>query len=327
MYDEEVNKLKELPRIAKLGSFFVGGHSQSLSGLPLTQSRFVKNGPLREVDPNGDFETGQMYVQYYHLAQPRLNLPVLLWHGGGMTGASWENTPDGREGWLHLFLRHGYNTYLSDAVERGRSSWSKYPEIYATEPVFRSKQEAWVNFRLGPEYSMQHAVEYLDTQFPCRHFDIFMKQSVPRWTSNNEAILAAYEQYLKVVGPCVVVAHSQASEFAGRLCQKHPDLFQALVLIEASSAPEAPSEQCDTPTLYVWGDHIAPGSLWQRYRGAIYEFYLKQEAIGKPVEWIDLPELGIKGNSHFMMMDMNNIEVFNIVEAWLGKVLQRKEAG
>lgn len=45
--------------------------------------------------------------------------PLLLWHGGGMTGKSYETTPDGRPGWLSYFIRSGWKTYLSDAVERG----------------------------------------------------------------------------------------------------------------------------------------------------------------------------------------------------------------
>ncbi len=48
-----------------------------------------------------------MYVQY-HVPEPRRGTaPLLLWHGGGLTGATWESTPDGREGWSQFFLRRG----------------------------------------------------------------------------------------------------------------------------------------------------------------------------------------------------------------------------
>jgi len=59
-----------------------------------------------------------------------------MWHGGGLTGVTYETTPDGREGWLNYFLRKGWSVYNSDAVERGRAGWAQYPDIFKSEPVF-----------------------------------------------------------------------------------------------------------------------------------------------------------------------------------------------
>ena len=42
---------------------------------------------------------------------------------GGLTGACWETTPDGRPGWLHNFLSAGFAVYVLDNVERGRSGF------------------------------------------------------------------------------------------------------------------------------------------------------------------------------------------------------------
>ena len=46
----------------------------------------VVNLQRRFVDPNGEFEVEQMYVQYVKLAQPKGKVPLLLWHGGGLSG-------------------------------------------------------------------------------------------------------------------------------------------------------------------------------------------------------------------------------------------------
>jgi hypothetical protein len=35
----------------------------------------------------------------------------LLWHGGGLTGVTYETTPDGRDGWLNMFVRSGWDVY------------------------------------------------------------------------------------------------------------------------------------------------------------------------------------------------------------------------
>lgn len=38
------------------------------------------------------------------------------------------------------FLRAGFNVYVADAVERGRSGWSRYPQIFSSAPIYASKQ-------------------------------------------------------------------------------------------------------------------------------------------------------------------------------------------
>jgi hypothetical protein len=50
---------------------------------------------------------------------------------------------------MHYFLKGGHAVYVSDAMERGRASWARYPEIFKTEPFFRTMKEAWEYFRIG----------------------------------------------------------------------------------------------------------------------------------------------------------------------------------
>ena len=38
---------------------------------------------------------------------------------------------------------------------------------------------------------------------------------------------------------------------------------------------------------------------------------------GGTADWINLPDIGIKGNSHMLMQDTNNLEVADRVLAWL----------
>lgn len=38
---------------------------------------------------------------------------------------------------------------------------------------------------------------------------------------------------------------------------------------------------------------------------------------GGDVKIIYLPDIGIKGNTHFMMSDLNNVEVANEIDRWL----------
>ena len=63
-----------------------------------------------------------MYVQYVKLASPRAKYPLLLIHGGGLTGVTWETKPDGQPGWQMFFLEAGHDVYVGDGMERGRAS-------------------------------------------------------------------------------------------------------------------------------------------------------------------------------------------------------------
>ena len=40
---------------------------------------------------------------------------------------------------------------------------------------------------------------------------------------------------------------------------------------------------------------------------------------GASVDVINLPEIGIKGNSHMMMLDKNNLQIAGIIDDWLKK--------
>ena len=104
-----------------------------MKGQPIKEVLFTPGGVPAKVDPNGVYQVEQMYAQYFLVQNRRGNLPLLLWHGGGLTGATYETKPDGNPGWLNDFLRAGWDTYISDAMERGRSGWT---DKFKGDPVF-----------------------------------------------------------------------------------------------------------------------------------------------------------------------------------------------
>ena len=65
----------------EVGSFHIGGQALTLQGLPVKELVYTAGGPPTKMDPNGDFHTGQMYVQYVRLTNPKARYPLLLWHG------------------------------------------------------------------------------------------------------------------------------------------------------------------------------------------------------------------------------------------------------
>ncbi|MBP2658393.1 MAG: esterase [Firmicutes bacterium] len=310
-------------KVKNIGSFYVGGHEITLSELPVYNDIFTQGGPVRKVDPNGSFETGQMYVQYVQLKNPKAKYPILLWHGGGLSGATWETKPDGNPGWQMFFLKAGYNVYVSDAVERGRSSWSRYPEIYKSNPIFRTKKESWESFRIGPTYDDDPAkrIPYSGGLFPAESFDQFMKSAIPRWTTNNQATQEAYDKLVQTVGPSVIVVHSQSGAFGERAVLNAPEKVKAVVLLEPSGAPDPTKENLalikNIPHLYIWGDNIDKYPTWPKYYANVARYRDALIKTGVPVTWIELPKMGIKGNSHMLMMDKNSDQIAEIVQKWL----------
>ena len=123
--------------LTDFGSFHVGGRRVTLTGQPAEIIKFSGVTSF-ENDPNGDYQVEQAYVQYFIPADRQHELPVLLVHGGGMTGSNWETTPDGRNGWLYHFLEAGFATYVIDNTERGRAGWCALPGEWEGTPLLRS---------------------------------------------------------------------------------------------------------------------------------------------------------------------------------------------
>ncbi len=309
-----------------VGSFYIGGRSVTLSGLPVREIVFTKGAPAMKVDPNGDFEVDQMYVQYMLPADQKSKYPLLMWHGGGLTGVTWESKPDGNPGWMQYFLRAGHPIYVSDAVERGRATWARYPEIFSSEPFFRTKKEAWELFRIGPKdsYNTDPAkrIAHPGEKFPVSAFDQFCKQSVPRWATNDPPTQVAYNALVQKIGSSVILVHSQGGNFGFQAALAAPDKVKAIVAIEPSGAPKPGPELeklKNIPILMVWGDYLNKQELWQRLVPNIQAFAKDLQSRGGKVDWIDLPKLGISGNTHMLMMDENSDQVAGLVQEWMAK--------
>lgn len=310
--------------VKEVGSFHVGGHTETLSGLPSKEIVFSPGAPPIKVDPNGEFEVEQMYVQFVKQAAPKSKLPILLWHGGGLAGVTWETKPDGKPGWQQFFLNAGYDVYVSDAVERGRASWARYPEIFKSEPFFRPKKEAWELFRIGPSYEVGGKREAFDgEQFPVEAFDQFAKQSIPRWATNDAATQKAYDALVQKVCPCIILVHSQGGNFGFTAALNAPDKVKALIALEPSGAPDPAKADAATlkgvPHLIVWGDFLDRVPVWSKLVVNPTKWGQAIAAAGGKVDTFELPRMGIKGNTHMMMMDRNSDDIARLVNDWIEK--------
>jgi len=292
-----------------MGSFHVGGREVTISGKPVKEVVFTPGGVPAKVDLNGTYLVESMYVQYFLPANKRGSVPLLMWHGGGLTGVTYETTPDGREGWLNWFVKQGWDVYNSDAVERGRAGWAMFPDIFKGEPLFLPKNEPFGRFRMK------------GSTFPVDSYDNFVRQIVPRWTTTDDAIIAAYTALVDRVCPCVILFHSQAGQFGFKVAQARPDKVKALIAVEPAGQgePKLAERLRAIPTLFVYGDGIETDPRWPAIRRNGVSFGEAITRAGGKVEVVDLPKAGIRGNSHMLMMDRNNAEVAALIQSWLEK--------
>src|SRR6266478_2111088 len=133
------------------GGFFVNGQAAATA---------FPDSPPTGAAPPGQIMIDQMYVQYRipkNVSAP----PIVMVHGSGHTGVTYETTPDGREGWATYFTRNNFPTYVVDHSGRGRSGFDPTPINRAKaesnvsllpDVPLTTKERAWVNFRFGNAY-------------------------------------------------------------------------------------------------------------------------------------------------------------------------------
>jgi pimeloyl-ACP methyl ester carboxylesterase len=299
------------------GSFHVGGRLVEVSGKPTRTINVTANTTL-DYDPNGRFLIEQLYVQYFIPAEQTHRLPVVMLHGGGLTGVTWENTPDGRPGWLHDFLAAGFAVYVIDNVERGRSGFCAIEGEWPDEPAFRSEFEAWWLFRFGTRENFEARIENDGQKFPLEAMENFQRQFVPRWTSTSPAQIKAVAQALDRIGDCVLICHSQGGHIGAEAVMQTTSKVLGVVSLEGSGFAEAtrPEAVKDRPWLFAIGD-FTKGSFWETRIADTEAFVEKLRAAGGKPEIAYLPDHGFPGATHMMMMDRNSAEIARWTMDWV----------
>jgi predicted esterase len=312
-------------RLKEFGSFYVGGKLAAISGKPVKEIQFTPGGAPARVDPNGEYQIDQMYVQYFMPFDAKGAVPLLLWHGGGLTGVTYETTPDGRPGWLQNFVLNGWTVYNSDAMERGRSGFPP-PELIKGEPIFLTTANPFERFRIGEgpgSWNDDPAKRRVNpgSQFPVEAYANLTKEIVPRWLTTDEEIIGAYRELVARVCPCVILVHSQGGQFGFKVAQEMPDKVKALVAVEPAAIGYADRAAAlkNVPILMVFGDYIASDPRWVAMRQRAIDFGVAIKGAGGSVDIYDLPEMDIHGNSHVMMMDRNSRQIADLIDNWLAK--------
>lgn len=307
--------------IAAHGGLFVGGRPVSIQGQRPRPKVGADPGRSPALDLKGDYVVGATYVEYTTLARPSGH-PIIMFPGGGLSGASFQDTPDGRPGWETYFLRHGYSVNLVDIDRTGRSPWRAFPEIEPEEPSFRSHSFLWETFRIGPPGSFAGRRAYRDSQFPHGAFETLAGQVAPRFRPAAEEQAGVYDAVIRRFCPCILLLHSAAGGPGLAAALRAPEVVRAVVAIEPSAVPRPAFVSAAIPHIFIWGDHLGPqdsAPTWSAAYQASRTYAQRLRSAGARVDWIDLPARGIRGNSHLLMMDRNSDEIAALIDQALRK--------
>ena len=306
--------------IARQGSFFVGGRdvkSDTLSTLPAYA-------------PSGTITVDQMYVRY-QVPVGELGVPITLIHGCCLTGKTWETTPDGRMGWDEYFVRHSHPTYVIDQVWRGRSAGDP-SDINAVrsgkEPVdklptvFSAGHEgAWAIFRFGKEYPQVMP----GMRYPLAAQAEFWKQMVPDSINSlptPNPTVPALSELAQRIGGTVLMSHSQSGIYPFQTAALSRKGIAGIVSIEPGACP-TPSDDmkpyAGLPILVLFGDYVDQFPRWAPRLANCRAFIAAANAAGGKAELLVLPDIGIKGNTHMLMQDDNNLDIADILLDWIGR--------
>jgi len=331
--DKRRDESKKPLTLASQGSFFVGGETKTLPPAAAVPGR----GPA---GPPGDVTVNQMYVQFQIPPNGDRHVPVVMVHGCCLSSKTWETTPDGRMGWNEYFVRKDRSVYLADQVSRARSGFDPstitavkagtVPPSQLPNVLMASHQVAWSVFRFGPAFNKP----FPDGQFPIEAVDELYKQMIPDLNSTlpnpnptwkNMAALATQ------LRGAILMGHSESGFFPEQAALIDPSAIKGIISIEmpcaVMTAPQI-SVLAKIPTLIMFGDHLADvqGGIanWPQSFDSCQKFVQQVKEAGGDVEMMSLPKLGIKGNSHMLMQDRNNLQLADLLLDWIDAHVEKK---
>jgi pimeloyl-ACP methyl ester carboxylesterase len=323
--------------IQEQGSFAVGGTVITAPGLFNPQIPFSFEGQTLHGD--------HAYV-FYQIPVNARHFPLVFLHGLGQFSKTWESTPDGREGFQNIFLRRGFATYLIDEPRRGRAGQSTLPiqinPMTADQMFFRA-------FRLGIWPNFFDGVQFPQDQ---ESLNQFFRQIIPNTGPLDadvvsDAVAALFEK----IGDGILVTHSMGGTNGWNIAMKS-DNVRAIISYEpytfvfpdADIPPPIPDPHprgfdprnivplqdflklTRMPIIIYYGDFIPNephnDPTMEEYRHSLLMARSFAEIInrhGGDATVIHLPEIGIRGNTHFPFSDLNNIEIADLLSKFLNE--------
>lgn len=324
----------------------VAPHLEPVEPITIRRGAFWITGDRVEVD-GAEVQRGPMWVEWEAPAGEAHSIPIVLIHGGGGQGTDWKITPDGRPGWADRFVSAGYAVYVVDRPGHGRSP--HHPAVMgepggsfgyaAARRVFLEEDEA---AHTAWPWGREPGDAELD-QFVASGG--FMLRDVAA-AQHLEADRIA--RLLDRIGPAVLVTHSAGAPSGWIAATLRPGSVRGIVAVEPQSPPWSsrsgsadlvwgisaasiaydppaaePSELTrplpgrripglvDVPVLIVTG---AASSYFRAAAPQMVEFLVDA---GTNAAWLDLGAVGITGNGHGLIFEINSDQTATPIISWI----------
>jgi pimeloyl-ACP methyl ester carboxylesterase len=268
---------------------------------------------------------------------------IVLVHGGGFTGSCYLSTPDGRPGWAHDFVRHGYRVIVPDWPGVGRSG--AYPSDDVSGEVIVEALGALLHHLEAQVVLLVHSMSgpygfrVVEEHGELVRALIAVAPGPPGNTQHAPTILRETDEQVEIASPSMELViprrgrWSPTEQFArqklvGTSKRLSPGLLQALLAATApipagcllarvnyQSAQLSVSRNdnfAGLPCLVVTGSEDADHS---RETDQATVDWLRE--LGTDVDYHFLSDHGIAGNGHMLMSEDNSGEIADHISNWL----------
>jgi hypothetical protein len=236
-------------------------------------------------------------------------------------------------------VRQGHPVYVVDQVGRARSGFNQAvsnnvragltaPDAQPNMLRLGDRFGAWTNFRFGPE----PGIPFPDTLFPVEAADELSRQGIPDLNaglpSPNPTWKALSDLAIQLEG-AVLLSHSQSGTFPLEAALINSEGIRGMVLVEPGTcnATVYSDQQISTlakvPILILFGDYLSsptglPAPNWQERSENCQTFITRINAANGNAQILYPPDLGIRGNTHMIMQDENNLQIADLILRWIG---------
>jgi len=273
--------------------------------------------------------------------------PLVLVHGAGHTGACYLQTPDGRPGWAQYFAAAGHEVYVPDWPNMGRSG--RMDPTQLTGDIVAAALGALLETLDRPAVLLTHSMsgaygwKALETHARCLKAVIGVAASAPGNIESVPDVLEDGDDYIVV----------RRGAFERRVEKSRPRGFDDKIIDEKlvgagstqfprSAMAAYKNSLTETPPRLAWERSNIEGSQirlenFAAMKGvpillvtaeadldhtresdqAIVDFFVGK---GLTAELCYLPEQGITGNGHMMMLEKNSDDIAALIAAWIDRL-------